>query len=170
MRFFKYVLLVMVFFMPLHANAADQEGYQKLEVPEINFEESYFTSNKMHMYLGLGSLVAAGLTGLTAPDGEGVVTNQSSKNTAHAYLAETTLALAGAAIASGLYLHWDDVNVENGLMDPDNLHMILTILGAAGYAYAISKAPGVIGGSSNGHSGAGIAGAAFMLTGIAFEW
>jgi len=171
MRILNYALLVMVFFIPLSANAADQNDYQKLEVPEVNFEESYFTGNKMHMYLGLGSLVAAGLTGLTAPDGEGVTTtNQPSKNTAHAYFADATLALAGAAIVSGLYLHWEDVNVDNGFMDPDNLHMILTILGSAAYAYAIVKAPSVIGGSSNGHSSAGIAGGALMLTGIAFEW
>jgi len=154
------------------AYAGELDGYQKLDVPKDNhFEESYFTANKMHMYLGLGSILAAGLTAVTAPDsGDGAVrtTGQSSKNSAHYYLANTAAALGGAAVVSGLLLHFDDI--ETDVMDPDTLHMVLTILGTAGYAYAISKAPKVVGGPSNGHAAAGIAGAALMATGIYFEW
>jgi len=152
------------------AYAGELDGYQKMNVPEENhFEESYFTGNKMHMYLGLGSIIAAGLTGLTAPDSEGITaTGQSSKKSAHYYLANTAVALGGAAIVSGLILHLDDIEMD--AMDPDTLHMVLTILGTAGYVYAISKAPKVLGGSSNGHAAAGIAGAALMATGIYFEW
>jgi len=153
------------------AYAGEVDGYQKLDVPSQPFEESYFTGNKVHMYLGLGSLLAAGLTGLSAPDnGDGAVvtTKQSSTNTAHYYFANAAAALGGAAVVSGLLLHFDDL--ETDVMDPDTLHMVLTVLGTAGYVYAISKAPKIIGGNSNGHASAGIAGAALMATGIYFEW
>ena len=152
--------------------AGENDGYQTLDMPDGGrFQESYLTANKMHMYLGLGSLVAAGLTGLTAPDGpEGaaVTTKTSSTNTAHYYFANAAAALGGAAVVSGLLLHFDDL--ETDVMDPDTLHMVLTVLGTAGYVYAISKAPKWVGGPSNGHASAGIAGAALMATGIYFEW
>lgn len=173
MRYLKYcgLLLATALLMPFYANAADQNGFQKVDIPDkTTFEESYFTANKMHMYLGLGSLLAAGLTGLTAPDSEGGATTQSSKNSSHAYFAYTAAALGGAAIVSGLWQHWDDVHLDNGIMDPDNLHMILAILGTAGYIYAISAAPKVIGGPTNGHAAAGMAGAVLMIPAIAFEW
>jgi len=153
--------------------AGEDDGYQTLEMPDGGqFQESYFTANKMHMYLGLGSMIAAGLTAVTAPDGpEGAVvttTKSPSTNTAHYYFANAAAALGGAAVVSGLLLHFDDL--ETDVMDPDTLHMVLTILGTAGYVYAISKAPKWIGGPSNGHASAGIAGAALMATGIYFEW
>ena len=116
-------------------------------------------------------MLAAGLTGLSAPDGgEGAVvtTQQPSTNTAHYYFANAAAALGGAAIVSGLLLHFDDIEMD--ALDPDTLHMVLTILGTAGYVYAIGKAPKIIGGNSNGHASAGIAGAALMATGIYFEW
>jgi hypothetical protein len=154
------------------AYAGELDGYQKMNILEESpFEESYFTGNKMHMYLGLGSMIAAGLTGITAPGGgDGAVrtTGQSSKKSAHYYLANAAAALGGAAVVSGLILHFDDIEMD--AMDPDTLHMVLTILGTAGYVYAISKAPKVLGGPSNGHAVAGIAGAALMATGIYFEW
>jgi len=159
--------------VPCQVYGEENEGYEKLDVPpQASFEESYFTANKMHMYLGLGSLIAAGLAGVTAPDSEGTVvaTQQSSTNTTHYYLATAAAALGGAAVVSGLILHLDDIQMDNGLMDPDTLHMVLGILGTAGYAYAISKAPKIIGGPSNGHAAAGMAGAALMATGIVLEW
>jgi len=156
------------------AFAENQEGYQKLDVPDqATFEESYFTANKMHMYLGIGSLVAAGLAGMTAPDAENpavVAQQKRSTNTTHYYLGTAAAALGGAAVVSGLMLHLDDIQMNNGVLDPDTLHMVLTMLGTAGYVYAVSKGPRVIGGPSNGHAAAGMAGAALMATGIAFEW
>ncbi len=152
--------------------AGENDGYQTLNMPDGGkFHESKITPNKIHMHLGLASMIAAVLTGLTAPSsGDGAVqtTGQSSKNSAHYYLANAAAALGGAAVVSGLLLHYDDIEAD--AMDPDTLHMILTVLGTAGYVYAISKAPKVLGGSSNGHAVAGIAGAALMATGIYFEW
>jgi len=162
---------VLVACLAVSQASAGEDGYQKLDVPEAApFEESYFTANKMHMYLGLGSIVAAGLTAVTAPGGSegGTTVPTNAKNTAHAYLATTAAALGGAAVVSGLLLHFDDI--ETDVMDPDTLHMVLTMLGTAGYVYAISKAPKFTGTGGNGHAAAGIAGAAFMATGIYFEW
>ncbi len=148
------------------------EGYKPANIPQVNtFEEPVFTANKMHMYLGLGSLAAAALTGALAPGGDGVVaTNQSATNTPHYYAANAAIALGGAAIVSGLILHWDDITLANGILDPDLMHMMLGVLGTAGYVYAASKAPRLIGGPSNGHAAAGIAGAAMMMTAIAYQW
>ena len=160
----------MALMAPLQASAAEQDGYQKMDVPEATFSEPMFTGNKMHMYLGLGSLIAAGVTGMTAPSSEGttVATRTNAKNTTHAYAATAAAALGGAAVVSGLLLHFDDL--ETDIMDPDTLHMVLTVLGTAGYVYAISKAPKTTGTGTNGHAAAGIAGAALMATGIALEW
>jgi len=158
-----------LFAMPWLASAAEQGGYQKMDVPDAPFEEPMFTGNKMHMYLGLGSIAAAAITGVTAPDSEGgATTKTNAKNTTHAYAAQAAAALGGAAIVSGLFLHLDDIEMDG--MDPDTLHMILTTLGTAAYVYAISKAPKTTGVGGNGHAAAGIAGAALMATGIAFEW
>ncbi|MDQ6991697.1 MAG: hypothetical protein Q9M11_08210 [Mariprofundaceae bacterium] len=162
-----------VLFSVSQVYAGEQDGYQKLDIPDKPFEESYFTGNKMHMYLGLGSIIAAGITGITAPGGsEGTATTAATQtnaqNTMHAYAATAAAALGGAAIVSGLLLHFDDI--ETDVMDPDTLHMLLTILGTAGYVYAISKAPKVTGTGTNGHATAGIAGAALMATGIYLEW
>ncbi len=166
------MLLGAVMGMASPSYAGENDGYQTLNIPDGGaFHESKFTANKIHMHLGLASLIAAGLTGLTAPDGgDGAVrtTGQSSKNSAHYYLANAAAALGGAAVVSGLLLHFDDIEMD--ALDPDTLHMVLTILGTAGYVYAISKAPKIVGGSSNGHAAAGIAGAALMATGIYFEW
>lgn len=160
-----------------YSNAIGQEDYkgkpkyQAYQMPSEPFQESWFTGNKMHMYLGLGSIIAAGVAGMTAPESDGVVVpNQSSTNTSHYYAANAAAALGGAAIISGLWYHLEDINLEDGLMDPDMLHMLLGIAGTAAYVYAISKAPKVIGGPPAGHAAAGIAGAGLMFTGIVLEW
>jgi len=183
-----FVLLV----MPALASASDLKSgytndigvtdtktkptYKTYKVPvasQDQFEESWFTGNKMHMYLGLGSLLAAGVAGMSAPDSEGLVAGaalQSSTNTTHYYAANAAAALGGAAVVSGLFFHLEDINLDSGFMDPDMLHMLLGIAGTAAYAYAISKAPKVIGGPPAGHASAGIAGAGLMFTGILLEW
>ncbi|MDQ6961252.1 MAG: hypothetical protein Q9M28_01795 [Mariprofundaceae bacterium] len=161
-----------------YSNAIGQEEYKKkpeykaYKMPSEPFQESWFTGNKAHMYLGLGSLLAAGVAGMTAPDSEGavVVPNQPSTSTTHAYAAKAAAALGGAAVVSGLWYHFEDITLDDGIMDPDMLHMLLGIAGTAAYVYAISKAPKVIGGPPAGHAAAGIAGAGLMFTGIVLEW
>ena len=58
-----------LFAIPWLASAAEQDGYQKMDVPDAPFEEPMFTGDKMHMYLGLGSIAAAAIAGVTAPAG-----------------------------------------------------------------------------------------------------
>jgi len=50
------------------------------------------------------------------------------------------------------------------------MHMALGILGTAGYIWAISKAPKLVGNNSNGHATAGLLGGAAMITAISIEW
>jgi len=157
------------------AQAADAE-FKKLELPEEpQFEESWLTANKLHMYLGLGSLLAGAIAGATAPEApEGVVVppaqRKSATNTTHHYAAKAALYLGGAAVLSGLILHWDDLVNGEGLLDPDRMHAILGTLATVGFALALTQGPKKIGDPSNGHSTYGFLGGALMLAAIAYEW
>ncbi|MDQ6993875.1 MAG: hypothetical protein Q9M31_10395 [Mariprofundus sp.] len=176
MHVFSWAVIFSCLFLglPLLATASDQAdgGYKKIDIPDTPFVEPTRSLNKIHMHLGLGSLLAAAAAGLSAPDSEGATASrgQSSKKSFHYYAANTAVALGGAAIVTGLVAHLDDIHLDNGLMDPDTLHMILTVAGTAAYMYAVAKAPKVLGGASNGHAAAGIAGASMMLTGVVLEW
>jgi hypothetical protein len=124
----------------------------------------WFTANKLHKYLGIGSIAAAGLTVLASGEAEGGEGGGKVDGGVHEDLANLAAGLGGAAILTGLLFHWDDITLANGFSDPDNLHMILTTLGTLGYAKAIDAAPG------EGHSGYGMFGAASMLLGIKMVW
>lgn len=122
-----------------------------------------FTRNTLHKYLGLGSLLAAGLTMVAPkPDEEGA--GPVDLNGPHRDLARTAAALGGAAVLTGLLFHYDDLSLSGGITDPDNQHALLTTLGALGYAGAVAAAPG------EGHIALGIGGGASMLLGIKLEW
>ena len=124
------------------------------------YKSRWLTANKLHKYLGIGSISAAGLTVLTAGDDEG----GNGDSGIHHQLAYTALGLGAAAVLTGLIFHWDDISLANGFSDPDNLHMLLTTLGTLGYARAVDLAPG------DGHSGYGSSGALSMLLGIKMVW
>ncbi len=117
------------------------------------FEERWFTANKLHKYLGIGSIGAAALT-LLAPKQE---------NGAHELLGRTAAALGVGAVATGLTFHWEDLDLSEGFRNPDNIHMLLTTLGTLGFLYAVSKAP-------DPHGGVGAASAIGMLVGIKMTW
>ena len=89
-------------------------------------------------------------------------------NGTHAQLAKATVAMAAATIVSGLITHWDDFSLEDGWSDPDNLHVLLGVTGAALMAYAVNKSAN----SSVPVSHAGIAelGALGMLVAIKLTW
>lgn len=137
------------------------------------FEPPLITGNKMHKYLGLGTIVFAALTAMTAPD-DGCESNCAATtaprqtNGTHAHLAEATVAMAAAAIATGLIVHWDDFKLSDGITDPDNLHILLAVSGAALMAYAVNKSKN----SSVPVSHAGIAemGALGMVAAIKITW
>lgn len=138
------------------------------------FEPPLITGSKVHQYLGLGTIVMAALTAATAPDSGcenncAAVANQPRQtNGTHAHLAEATVAMAAAAIATGLIVHWDDFKLSDGITDPDNLHILLGVTGAALMAYAVNKSKN----SAVPVSHAGIAelGALGMLTAIKITW
>jgi hypothetical protein len=144
-----------------------------LEVRKNEFEPSWLTGGKVHQYLGLGTIVAAGLTAMTAPDGgceqncTAAATPRETNGT-HAKLAKATVAMAAATIASGLAVHWDDFHLADGFVDPDNLHVMLGVSGAALMAYAVNKSRN----SAVPVSHAGIAelGALGMLVAIKLTW
>ncbi len=139
-------------------------GYQS------EFEESAFTLNKMHGYVGVLSLVSALAAGATAPENDNpAAAGQPAQKGFHHYAAISAAALGGAAVMSGLLLHADDLTPD--FLDPDTAHMILGILGTAAYVLAVSKGPKVYGSNSKGtHAAAGMAGAGLMATAIYLEF
>jgi len=132
--------------------------------PRVSQEKSLLSGKRIHQYLGFGSLLFAGLAAVTATDSEGGAQVSSSKKNLHRAMGLTAAALGGAAIANGFYVHQDDFNLDNGWLDPDNMHVLLAIAGTLGYAIAVStKGKGI-------HAGAGAGGAALMGLGIVLEW
>lgn len=122
--------------------------------PEEAFEEPWFNGNKAHKYLGIGSIALATLALLSPKEEDG----------AHEAFAKGAAALGGAAVASGLVVHWDDIANGGGLSDPDNQHALLSALGAIGFALAVSEAP------DSGHAGPGAIGFVAMAVGIRLTW
>lgn len=144
-------------------------------VPKANpeFEPPLWSGSNTHLYLGLATIVAAGLTAVTAPEEaceHGCTGPQPARelNGTHAKFAKATVVLAAATITSGLLVHWDDFHLEDGFSDPDNLHVLLGMTGAALMAYAVNKSAA----SSVPVSHAGLAelGALGMIVAIKLTW
>lgn len=142
--------------------------------PAQKFEPPLLSGRKAHQYLGLGTVLFAGLTALAAP-GEACEQNcppqpppRETSGTTHTRLARTTAVLAVATVVTGLLYHWDDFHLDDGLSDPDNQHVMLAGTGALLMLYAINKSAK----SSVPTSHAGIAelGAASMLIAIKLTW
>ncbi len=139
------------------------------------FEPAIFSGSNAHKYLGLSTIVLAGLTAVTAP-GEGCEHNcpppsqlpPRETNGTHAKLAKATIAMAYATIATGILAHWDDFHLEDGITDPDNLHVLLGVTGAALMTWAVNKSKN----SAVPVSHAGIAelGALGMVAAIKITW
>lgn len=163
--------------MPLYLAANDIAAAVKKSAsaaPEIgksDFEPAIFSASNAHGLMGLGAVVLAGLAAVTAPEGcEDNCTAATPRETngTHAQLAKASVALAAAAITVGLIEHWDDFHLEDGITDPDNLHVLLGVTGAAMMAYAVNK-------SANSsvevsHAGTAEAGALGMLVAIKLTW
>ncbi|GAB5604788.1 hypothetical protein [Sideroxyarcus sp. TK5] len=155
--------------------AAEKTPAVTAPAAQPEFEESWLTGSKAHMALGLATIVTALATGATAP-GEGCedacppgyVAPPRETDGTHAKLAKVTTALAVATVATGLYYHWDDFHLEDGLTDPDNLHVILGMTGAALMAYATAKSAGST--TPVSHAGMGMAGAYGMIAAVKIAW
>jgi hypothetical protein len=128
-------------------------------------EHDWFTPNKIHKYLGLGSLGLATLAILAPkPDDENRNNGESSEGGVHHDLAIAATALGAAAVATGFAFHYDDIDLSRGFKDPDNLHMILATAAELAFLVAVNKAP------AGGHAGVGALGAVAMATAIKIEW
>jgi hypothetical protein len=143
------------------------------EVKKSDFESSWLTGNKAHQYLGLATIAGAVLTGMAAPgethcDASTPTCPQRETDGTHAKLAQATVALAAATVATGLISHWDDFHLEDGLTDPDNLHALLGTVGMLTMAFAVSQADDPY--DSNDHAGKAIAGAVLMAAAIKITW
>jgi hypothetical protein len=144
------------------------------EIQKSEFEPSWLTGSKVHQYLGLGTIVAAGLTAMAAPDSGCDHKNCTASSTprqtngTHAKLAKATIAMAAATIASGLVVHWNDIHLADGFVDPDNLHVMLGVSGAALMAYAVNKSKNSVVPVS--HAGIAEMGALGMLVAIKLTW
>jgi hypothetical protein len=130
-------------------------------------KDPWFTANKVHEYLGLGTILLAAATAATAP--EGCETNcanyQPPTNGTHAKLGRATRAMALSAVATGIAFHWDDIHLfEDGLKDPDTQHWLLAGTGALLLANAVGRAP------AHSHSTQAELGALMMLAAIKITW
>jgi len=170
-----YAQRAMPLMLAANENVVTTEANPNIVKPaaQPEFEPSLFTGSNAHMALGLATIVTALATGATAP-GEGCEENctgpQPPRETdgTHAKLAKVTTALAIATVATGLYYHWDDFHLEDGLTDPDNLHVILGLTGAALMAYATAKSAGST--TPVSHAGMGMAGAYGMIAAVKIAW
>ncbi len=136
-----------------------------------SFESRTVTPGKVHQYLGLATIAGVVLTTMTAPeDCESNCSAQGARETngTHAKLAKATLAMAVATVITGILVHHDDIDLAEGLRDPDNLHALLGVTGAALMAYAVNRSKN----SAVPISHAGIAetGALLMVAAIKITW
>ena len=115
-------------------------------------EAPWYGRNNVHKYLGLGSIAAAALT----------VASPKGYDGPHEMFAKAAAALGGAAIVSGVYAHWDDLDFT--FQDPDTKHALFGILGTLGYAAAIAAD------GKGSHAAAGALGALSMIVSIKYTW
>ena len=151
--FVRLILLVVLAGSFLRAESTETSTVKPYE------EESWWTSSKLHQYLGIGAVATGLMTGLVTPDKE-----EGSRYETHKTLAYTSVALATGAIVTGFMYHWDDINLEYGSDDPDNIHFILGTGGALLMLGAIATQPG------GEHPGLGMAGVAAMALSIKVTW
>lgn len=118
------------------------------------FEAPLFSDNKVHQYLGIGALSFLALAIVSPKEEDGP----------HEYFATGAAALGAATVTSGLITHWDDFDFDDGLSDPDNLHMLLGTTGALLMVAAVAQAP------EGGHAGLGIAGGVAMGVAVKMTW
>jgi len=139
---------------PLMLASSDDSSMTTMATDTTNiYKERLITANKLHKYMGIGSIGAALLTTVMPKEEDG----------AHEALGKTAAALGVGAVITGLIFHWDDFDLSNGFSDPDNLHLALTTLGTLGFVTAVGEAPA-------GHAGPGLGGAVSMAIGIKMVW
>jgi len=138
--------------------AAEEELSSKMQATDSNaaseYQDRMFTGNKIHKYLGIGSIAAALLTVLSPKEEDGP----------HEYFAKTSAVLGVGAVATGLGFHYEDISMAGGMKDPDNLHALWAGLGAVGIAMAAATGP------DTPHATYGSLGAIGMMVGVKYTW
>lgn len=157
-------------FLLAENDATESKAKNTIEAatPAAEFEPKLITGKKVHEYLGLSTLALVALTTFTAP-GDTCATCSRPVNGTHAELAKATAVMALATVASGLIVHWDDFNLEDGWKDPDNQHVVFGVTGAALLAYAVNKSMNVSQGPVS-HAGLAELGALGMLVAVKLTW
>ena len=113
---------------------------------------AWYGRNELHKYFGLGSIGFAGLTFLSPKTEDGP----------HAFFARGAAALGVAAVATGLFAHWDDLDAN--WRNPDTQHALLGALGTLGFLAAVAQ------GGKEGHAGLGALGTVSMAVAIKLVW
>ena len=144
---------------PVFLAAADNQSSAKMSMVEENaaaneYEDRLFTANTVHKWLGIGSVVAALVTAVSPKEEDGT----------HENAAKASAAMALGAVATGLVYHIEDVSMDGGFKDPDNLHALWAGLGAVGIAMAASTGP------DSPHATYGSLGAIGMIIGVKYTW
>jgi hypothetical protein len=137
---------------PATSSAASAARKGRLEAGAETVDAPWYGQNKVHKYLGLASLGAAAIT-MLSPKKEGGP---------HEFFANASAALGGAAVATGAYAHWSDLDFT--WKDPDSKHALFGVLGTLGFVLAVAQ------GGEGGHAGAGALGAISMITAIKYTW
>lgn len=112
----------------------------------------WYSANNLHKNLGIGAIALAGLTMISPKAEDGP----------HEYFARGSAALAVAAVATGLYAHWDDI--DSSWSNPDTKHAVLGTLGALGILAAVAK------GGKGDHAAYGGVGALSMVIAVKLTW
>jgi len=156
--------------LQLAANDTDMDNVQAKQAMDAqpapqSAENDWFTPNKIHKYLGLGSASLAALAILAPkPGDENNTSGTKSEGGIHHDLAVAATALGAAAVATGFAFHYKDLDLSKGFKDPDNLHMLLGTAAELAFLVAVSQAP------NSGHVAPGVLGAVAMVTAIKVEW
>jgi hypothetical protein len=137
------------------------------ETPAAAFEPKMFSGSKVHQYLGVGTAALAGLAFATHIHPVGNVPREV--NGTHGELGKAAGIMALATVATGVYAHWDDFNLEDGWSDPDNLHVLLATTGALLMSYAVYQSATQTTGTVS-HAGMAELGALGMVAAIKLTW
>lgn len=112
---------------------------------------------KVHKYLGYTTIALAGLAAIT-----------SSNEDLHYGAAYSATGAALATCVTGLYEYRDRFDLENGILDEDNLHILMGTLGTVAIATAVAVADS---GEEKSHAGIGVTGGVSMLVSvIVIKW
>jgi hypothetical protein len=112
----------------------------------------WYERNNLHKYLGLGTIALTGLT----------IVSPKAENGPHEYFARGAAALSVAAVATGVFAHWDDIDAS--WRNPDTQHAALGTLGALAMLAAVAQ------GGKAGHVGLGALGTVGMVVAIKLTW